>query len=135
MLKWKIGDVTVTISPKLEGLVLFGDRAHRLLYNDGPLVPSTAAALFTGRALEIRSAVVAETARDLIMEMDGEGRLLYASPTLEPLLGYAPEELQGTTPFYLVHPDDVESIVGSFLESFEARTSGYVPPHRVKRSR
>ena len=81
---------------------------------------------------EARYRVVAETARDLIMEMDGEGRLLYASPTLEPLLGYAPEELQGTTPFHLVHSDDVESIVGSFLESFEASTSGYAPPHRIR---
>jgi CotH kinase protein/Lamin Tail Domain/Chitobiase/beta-hexosaminidase C-terminal domain len=43
--------------------VLFGDRAHRLLDDDGPLVPRTAGTLFDKRAAEIRSAIIAETAR------------------------------------------------------------------------
>jgi hypothetical protein len=43
--------------------VLFGDRAHRLLYDRGPLVSGTATALFDKRAREIHSAIVAESAR------------------------------------------------------------------------
>jgi hypothetical protein len=43
--------------------VLFGDRAHRHLFNDGALTPDNAWARFEARANEVRGALVAESAR------------------------------------------------------------------------
>ncbi len=41
---------------------------------------------------------------------DPEGRVLYASPSLAGILGYAPERLQGQTIDSLVHPDDLPRV-------------------------
>ena len=46
---------------------------------------------------------------DLILLVDREGKILYVSPSAERLLGYKPEEVQGTRVFDYVHPDDISS--------------------------
>jgi two-component system, cell cycle sensor histidine kinase and response regulator CckA len=50
-----------------------------------------------------------EHALDLIAVVDLDGRIVYASPSHERVLGYAPAELIGRDPLELVHPDDRES--------------------------
>ncbi len=75
---------------------------------------------------------VAEASRDLITEMDAEGRLVYASPMCKEVLGYDPEEVVGTTPFALLHPDDIERAVASYLSGVEAEASRTMAPYRVR---
>ena len=46
---------------------------------------------------------------DLVALLDDEGRFVYASPSHQSILGYAPAELHGIVGMNLVHPDDVAS--------------------------
>ncbi len=46
---------------------------------------------------------------DLVALIDDQGRFVYASPSHETILGYAPGELHGLVGMTLVHPDDVAS--------------------------
>lgn len=49
---------------------------------------------------------------DVISLHDPDGRYLYCSPAVTEQLGYSPEELIGTNPFALIHPDDTEAAHG-----------------------
>ena len=55
--------------------------------------------------------VLAEESSDLITRHAPDGRFLYASRAAHDLLGMAPEELVGTDPADLVHPDDVVDLL------------------------
>ncbi len=46
-------------------------------------------------------------ASDMITLIDAAGTILYASPAIERVLGYTPEEVIGTSILALLHPDDV----------------------------
>ncbi|MDH3211405.1 MAG: PAS domain S-box protein, partial [Myxococcales bacterium] len=81
---------------------------------------------------EERYRVVVEASRDLISEMDSEGRLVYTSPNCKEVLGYVPEELVGTTPFALIHPDDIQRAVDSYLGGVESATAWTTAPFRVR---
>jgi PAS domain S-box-containing protein len=49
-----------------------------------------------------------ENVQDVITEIDENGRIIYNSPSVERLLGYAPDERIGRNAMELVHPDDRE---------------------------
>ena len=53
--------------------------------------------------------VVVENTQDLISVTDVEGRLIYASPSHEAVIGYTPAELLGRSALELIHPEDVET--------------------------
>jgi two-component system, cell cycle sensor histidine kinase and response regulator CckA len=50
--------------------------------------------------------LISENAGDMIAVVDVNGNRLYNSPSYEKILGYTSEELQGTSGFEQVHPDD-----------------------------
>jgi PAS domain S-box-containing protein len=50
--------------------------------------------------------LISENAADMIALVDGSGRRLYNSPSYERILGYTAEELQSTSAFEQIHPDD-----------------------------
>jgi two-component system cell cycle sensor histidine kinase/response regulator CckA len=58
------------------------------------------------RESEERFRLIAEHAHDLIALLDHDGRFSYVSPSCGPMLGYSPEELEGTVARDLIHPDD-----------------------------
>jgi two-component system, sporulation sensor kinase E len=64
------------------------------------------------QASERRFRGLVENAEDLIYLTNGEGRLVYANPALERLLGFEPERLYvtGLTVLSLVHPDDRQKL-------------------------
>lgn len=47
---------------------------------------------------------------DLICVHEPDGSYLYLTPSCKDMLGYDPEDLVGSTPYFLFHPDDVEAI-------------------------
>src|SRR5258707_1232783 len=49
-----------------------------------------------------------EHSRDGTVLIGGDGRILYASPSLANVLGYATEELVDKDIFSLIHPEDVQ---------------------------
>lgn len=65
--------------------------------------------------------IVAENAADMIALVDVKGRRLYNSPAYEKVLGYTPEELEKTSSFEQVHPEDRYKILEA---SREARNTG-----------
>lgn len=73
---------------------------------------------------EERFRLLAESANDLVCLHDAGGRYLYLSPSCRRLLGYEPEELAGTDPYDLLHPDDAARIRSGIHDPvFSARTT------------
>ncbi|HSK99466.1 MAG TPA: PAS domain S-box protein [Rubrobacteraceae bacterium] len=62
------------------------------------------------RESEARFRLLAEKSSDLICLHEPDGRYVYVSPSCRRLLGYEPEELLGTDPYSLFHPEDAERI-------------------------
>jgi diguanylate cyclase (GGDEF)-like protein/PAS domain S-box-containing protein len=65
--------------------------------------------------------IVTENAADMIALVDVKGRRLYNSPAYEKVLGYSPEELEKTSSFEQIHPEDRYKILEA---SREARNTG-----------
>jgi len=62
------------------------------------------------RESERRFRDVTRVTGDWIWEMDFEGRYTYASPVVEQILGYTPEEVLGRYHYDFFHPDDREEL-------------------------
>jgi diguanylate cyclase (GGDEF)-like protein/PAS domain S-box-containing protein len=60
---------------------------------------------------ERRYQVLAENATDIVMSTGPDGRIIYVSPRVIPVLGYAPEDLIGVYYSELVLPDDRDAMV------------------------
>ena len=84
------------------------------------------------RESEERCRVISEATREIICEFDDEGRLTYVSPAVTEAIDFEPESLIGTTPFFLLHPDDVERMVEIFLKCIETGTPVRTEPYRVR---
>ena len=65
--------------------------------------------------------LIGEHAADMIAVVTVEGHRLYNSPSYERVLGYSTEELEQTSSYEQIHPDDVEAVKTA---AEEARTSG-----------
>ncbi len=65
------------------------------------------------RATEIRLAALVEHASDLVAVLDVDGRVLYTSPAVPRVLGYASGSLDGRIMNEVIHPDDVEVVAAS----------------------
>ncbi len=69
--------------------------------------PQSLVAQQSPRDSEALFRAIAENAGDLILVMQSDGAILYASPAWETLMGYRVEELRGSAFFdVLLHPDD-----------------------------
>jgi diguanylate cyclase (GGDEF)-like protein/PAS domain S-box-containing protein len=66
------------------------------------------------RASEERFRALATNATDVVCLHNPEGIILYASPSSQKLLGYAPGELIGKDPLHFMHPDDAKSMQEDF---------------------
>lgn len=60
------------------------------------------------RSNEARFRSLVENSSDVIAMQDLEGNILYASPPVERVLGYRPEEFVGHTVFDFIHPEEHE---------------------------
>jgi two-component system, cell cycle sensor histidine kinase and response regulator CckA len=54
--------------------------------------------------------LISENAADMIAVVDMEGKRLFNSLSYQTVLGYAPEELQASSAFEQIHPDDRERV-------------------------
>jgi PAS domain S-box-containing protein len=71
------------------------------------------------QANERRFRALIEHAYDVVLLSSAEGTLLYASPSVQRMLGYAPEELIGRSGFDLVHPDHRQESISRLTQSME----------------
>lgn len=58
---------------------------------------------------------------DMMIVMDLQGGVLYASPSFRLVLGYSPDEWIGRTPWNLLHPDDFPVASDAFLRVIETK--------------
>lgn len=65
--------------------------------------------------------LISEHAADMIAVVTVDGHRLYNSPSYQKVLGYSAEELEQTSSYEQIHPDDVEAVKAA---AEEARTSG-----------
>jgi diguanylate cyclase (GGDEF)-like protein/PAS domain S-box-containing protein len=68
---------------------------------------------------EERYRLLVDNVTDLVLLHEPDGKLVYTSPSLEPLLGYSPAGSGSVAPLSLVHADDLE-LVGEHLQRFRA---------------
>jgi two-component system, cell cycle sensor histidine kinase and response regulator CckA len=76
------------------------------------------------RKLEAREKLfrlITENAADMIAVVDTEGKRLYNSLSYQKVLGYSPSELQRSSSFEQIHPDDRERVAAA---GAEARRTG-----------
>ena len=68
------------------------------------------------REREERFRSLIENASDVITVLDGDGVMLYESPSTERVLGYDRRGFTGDSAFLFVHPDDIERLTRVFEE-------------------
>jgi PAS domain S-box-containing protein len=78
------------------------------------------------RASEERFRALVQHASDLIMVADSAGQLRYYSPSVERVLGYRPEDLQGIDFFQLVHAED-QTCARSVIDEVIATSTFHAP--------
>ena len=59
---------------------------------------------------DARYRVIAENARDIVVQMDRDARILYASPSVQ-MMGFSPEEVIGRRGPDFVHGDDLQRLL------------------------
>ena len=62
------------------------------------------------RRSEERLRGLIEHGSDIILTIDASGVLTFVSASVQRVLGYTPDELVGTSPFPLMHPEDVSQV-------------------------
>src|ERR1700687_703211 len=75
--------------------------------------------------------LISENAADMIAVVCADGRRVYNSLSYEKMLGYSSEELQTSSGFDQIHPDDVERVKKAGAEPF-ATGSGQTLKYRVR---
>ena len=78
------------------------------------------------RKSEERFRALTENALDITAIVSPEGRIDYASPSVEPVMGYTPAELLGTGLLHLVHPEDAGELQQDLI-----RVAGSLPGDRT----
>ena len=64
---------------------------------------------------EARFRSLVQQSSDVIILLTASGAMSYVSPAIEHILGYEPEELEGTSAFKLAHPHDREDLFKTFM--------------------
>jgi PAS domain S-box-containing protein len=71
-----------------------------------------------------RSAALTQHATDLVTLLDGEGKIIYESPSATRILGHAPGHLLGRHPIEFVHPDDQARARAALEDAFQNTNLG-----------
>jgi len=72
------------------------------------------------RESENRFRSLIENLTDIISILAPDGTAIYESPSLEPILGYKPEELHGKNILTLIHPEDAPEVIEYFASAMQS---------------
>jgi PAS domain S-box-containing protein len=81
---------------------------------------------------EERFRALIQYSADAIQLISAEGHVLYSSDSVEHVLGYKSEELQGASPEGFVHPDDLAFFMEQFLSLIQKPGEQVTLEYRVK---
>ena len=102
---------------------------------------------YVGSCADVSDRINAETARrlgddrfralvqhsmDMVSIYDSKARFSFASPSYETVLGYSPEELLGTKPVELSHPDELARVSDLFARQIQLAGVPEPIEHRVR---
>jgi diguanylate cyclase (GGDEF)-like protein/PAS domain S-box-containing protein len=82
------------------------------------------------QAAEVRFQSLAQNVSDIITIFEADGTIRYQSPSIERVLGYRPNDLIATTPWFFVHPGDLAGLQRSFSRS--TGEAGVHPPVEIR---
>lgn len=69
---------------------------------------------------------ITDNMSDFISEIDAQGIFRYNSPSIRRILGYNPEELIGSSAFDLVHPEDRDLVIATYMDGVKTESDRYV---------
>ncbi|KUG24658.1 sensory transduction histidine kinase [hydrocarbon metagenome] len=69
---------------------------------------------------------ITDNMSDFISELDPQGIFQYNSPSIERILGYNQEELIGSSAFDLVHPEDRDMVIATYMDGVKTQSDRYV---------
>ena len=72
-----------------------------------------------------------EHSYDAIVSTSADGKTIYASPSIQRVLGYTPEEYMSCNGAELTHPDDLENGI-TFFRRIREQPGVTFPPHRTR---
>jgi PAS domain S-box-containing protein len=81
------------------------------------------------RSREEHFRLLIENALDMVLTVEGDGRVTYVSPAVRRVLGWNPDNLIGRSAFDFVHPDDhdsARSVLGASVSAIEKPQFGVV---------
>jgi PAS domain S-box-containing protein len=81
---------------------------------------------------EERFRTLIQFSADAIQLISAGGHVLYSSDSVEHVLGYKPEELQGVSPEGFIHPDDLPFFMEQFLSLIQKPGDQVTLEYRVK---
>lgn len=86
------------------------------------------------READMRYRLLAENIHDLVCLHDLEGRYLYVSPSSYALLGYAPEQLVGKSPYDFIHPEELVCVRDDTHAQLLKGSNNLTVNYRIRRS-
>lgn len=94
------------------------DRAFPVENEEGEIVRLVGVAedVTDSRMAEERFRVLGEEMTDVVMVIAPDGRVMFASPSVQWLTGYTAHDLTGRSALELVHPDNVDDVLGLLQE-------------------
>jgi len=81
---------------------------------------------------EERFRSLVQNASDIAILFDRDAKVLYASPSMKRVLGYAPEEMIGNSRWNFVHPDDFEFVSAAWEASVVSTEPAAPIEYRVR---
>ena len=81
---------------------------------------------------EARYRLLAQNATDIIFRLDRENHVLYVSPAVQELTGFAPDTLIGADPIAVMHRDDQPAIKEALAALWSGRQERVVIPYRTR---
>ena len=69
---------------------------------------------------EIRFRSLLERGTDIIVVVNGEGKMVYCSPSIEYYFGVSDAEILGKNAFEYIHPEDLSRLAESFIEVLDS---------------
>ncbi len=85
------------------------------------------------RESEHRLRALIENSSDIVVIADGDGRMRYLGPSIEPILGFRPDELVGKEGLALIHPADRERVATAYAEMAQRPGSRAIAAYRTQR--
>ncbi|PSR53467.1 hypothetical protein AHMF7605_07975 [Adhaeribacter arboris] len=87
----------------------------------------------TLRKSEKQFRLITENMTDLVCLHDPEGKIIYASPSAQDILGYAPEDMMDVSPYEFIHPKDKKRVIEQVVAVLERGKSTKNIEYRIRR--